>query len=313
MPWFHTQQAPVEFCCKSVSFYNALKFNFLKLKLRTFPLNLLNLFLLISGTYLAGGGLSGDIYRWEVESGRLLKKWHASNQAIRCLVFSEDDSLLISGSVDGTVRVWSLFMIFDDLRSREASSTYEYSFTEHVGSHGCVNDLVIGYGGCSAIIVSASDDRTCKVWSLSSGTLQRSILFPSKMNAEHVLYAGSEDGKIFIVALNTTRVPTNNHGSYIIDSFSNHSKKVTCLAYSAIEKLLISGSEDGIIRVWNASTHNIVRVFKNAKGPITNILVLRQENDSSNHMSSNLQAVSKKQGSHISPLEKYTNSIDEDS
>ena len=28
------------------------------------------------------------------------------------MVFSEDDSLLISGSEDGTVRVWSLFMYF---------------------------------------------------------------------------------------------------------------------------------------------------------------------------------------------------------
>ncbi|XP_058756704.1 protein ROOT INITIATION DEFECTIVE 3-like [Vicia villosa] len=265
-----------------------------------------------SGTYLVGGGLSGEIYLWEVETGKLLRKWHGHNTAVTCLVFSEDDSLLISGFKNGSVRVWSLLMIFDDVRRREASQIYEYSFSDHTL---CVNDVVIGSGGCNAIIVSASDDRTCKVWSLSNGMLQRNIVFPSKIKAialdpaEHVFYAGSEDGRIFIVALNTTKIATNNQVSYIIDSFSNHSKAVTCLAYSAGDNCLISGSEDGIVRVWNASTHNIIRVFKHAKGPITNIIVVRPENDSSNHMSSNLQAASKKKGAQFPPLEKYANSI----
>lgn len=269
------------------------------------------------GTYLVGGALSGDIYLWEVETGRLLKKWHAHLRAVTCLVFSDDDSLLISGSEDGYVRVWSLFSLFDDLRSREEKNLYEYSFSEHTMR---VTDVVIGNGGCNAIIVSASDDRTCKVWSLSRGTLLRSIVFPSVINAivldpaEHVFYAGSSDGKIFIAALNTERITTiDNYGMHIIGSFSNHSKAVTCLAYSKGRNLLISGSEDGIVRVWNAKTHNIVRMFKHAKGPITNIIVVRQEIDPSNHTSSNLQAATKKHGSYLlPPLEKYANSTDSD-
>lgn len=42
----------------------------------------------------------------------MLKKWRAHIRAVTCLVFSEDDSLLVSGAEDGTVRVWSLFMYF---------------------------------------------------------------------------------------------------------------------------------------------------------------------------------------------------------
>ncbi|XP_020211750.1 protein ROOT INITIATION DEFECTIVE 3 [Cajanus cajan] len=269
------------------------------------------------GTFIAGGASSGDIYLWEVETGRLLKRWRAHFRAVTCLVFSEDDSLLVSGAEDGCVRVWSLFMIFDDLRSQQANNLYEYSFSEHTLS---VTDVVIGNGGCNAIIVSASEDRTCKVWSLSRGTLLRNVVFPSVIDsialdpAEHVFYAGSRDGKIFIAALNTESIATNNYGTHILGSFSNHSKSVTCLAYGTGENLLISGSEDGIIRVWNASTRNIVRMFKHAKGPVNNILVVRRENDYSNHTSSNVQASSRKQGSNLPPpLEKYVNSIDEDS
>ena len=46
----------------------------------------------------------------QVASGRLLKKWNAHYRAVTCLVFSDDDSLLISGSEDGSVKVWSLLL-----------------------------------------------------------------------------------------------------------------------------------------------------------------------------------------------------------
>jgi pre-rRNA-processing protein IPI3 len=54
----------------------------------------------------------------------------------------------------------SWFRLFDDLSNQEAKNLYEYSFSEHTMR---VTDVVIGYGGSNAIIVSASDDRTCKV------------------------------------------------------------------------------------------------------------------------------------------------------
>lgn len=53
------------------------------------------------------------------------------------------------------------FRIVDDLRCQEANNLFEHSFSEHTLR---VTDVVIGHGGCNAIIVSASEDRTCKVW-----------------------------------------------------------------------------------------------------------------------------------------------------
>lgn len=55
---------------------------------------------------------------------------------------------------------FSAFRIFDDMRRQEATHLYEHSFTGHALK---VTDVVIGYGGSNAIIVSASEDRTCKV------------------------------------------------------------------------------------------------------------------------------------------------------
>lgn len=266
------------------------------------------------GTYIVGGGVSGDIYLWEVATGRQLRKWHAHYRAVTCLVFSDDDSLLISGSEDGSVRVWSLFMIFDDVRRQQADHLYEHNFSEHTLP---VTDIVIGYGGCNAIIVSASEDRTCKVWSLSKGKLLRNIVFPSVIDAialdpgEHVFYAGSRDGKIYIAALNAESTSNKKYGLHIINSLLNHSKVVTCLAYCASGNLLISGSEDGIIRVWDAKSYNIIRMFKHAKGPVNNILVVRQELYFNSRPNS--QASSRRHGSLVPPaLDKYANPTDED-
>ncbi|GER51347.1 transducin/WD40 repeat-like superfamily protein [Striga asiatica] len=255
------------------------------------------------GTYIAGGGVSGDVYFWEVATGKLLKKWHAHYRAVSCLVFNDDQSLLISGSEDGCVRVWSLFLIFDDMRRKDARHLFEYSFHEHSLR---VTDVKTGYGGSNAIIVSASEDRTCKVWSLSRGKLLRNIVFPSIIDAisldpgEHVFYAGSRDGKIYIAALNAPMTSNSNFGSHILGSLSEHSKAVTCLASSVDGFLLISGSEDGMIRVWDTRTRNLIRIFRHAKGPVSSVLVTRQA-----------QSTLRRHNLPLPPLEKFANSPDE--
>ncbi|KAK4348826.1 hypothetical protein RND71_031581 [Anisodus tanguticus] len=264
------------------------------------------------GTYIAGGGASGDIFLWQVATGKLLKKWHAHYRGVTCLLFNDDQSLLISGSEDGSVRVW----VFDDLLRGKAKQPYEYSFSEHSLK---VTDVVIGYGGANAIVVSASEDRTCKVWSLSRGKMLRNIVFPSIIDAialdtgEDVFYAGGRDGKIYIAALNAVADPNNNFGLHILGCLSEQSKAITCLALSTDGDLLISGSEDGLVRVWNTKNHNIARIFRYAKGPVNNIVVIKQPSLLSTRGSVNAQVPSvKRHGVSLAPpLEKYANSADE--
>lgn len=260
------------------------------------------------GTYIIGGGLSGDIYLWEVASGRLLKKWHGHFKAVTCLVFPDDESLLISGSEDGAVKVWSLFKIFDDIRRAEEKHLFEHNFSEHTLR---VTDIVCGHGGCNAVIVSASEDQTCKIWSLSKGKLLREIKFPSVIAAlaldpgEEVFYAGSRNGNIYIAALTAESTSKSSFGMHIIGSLSDHRNNngVTCLAFGTDGIQLISGSEDGMIRVWDTKTRNIIRILKHGKDPVNNILVIESPNP---------QPSLRKHGSSMAPpLEKYMNSADE--
>ncbi|CAE6075581.1 unnamed protein product [Arabidopsis arenosa] len=262
------------------------------------------------GTYLVGGGNSGDIYLWEVATGKLLKKWHGHYRSVTCLVFSGDDSLLISGSQDGSVRVWSLIRLFDDFQRQQGNTLYEHNFNEHTMS---VTDIVIDYGGCNAMIISASEDRTCKVWSLSRGKLLKNIIFPSAINAlaldpgGSVFYAGGRDGKIYIGAINAT----SEYGTQVLGSVSEQSKAVTCLAYCTEGNLLISGSEEGVVCVWDPKSRRPVHTLSSGKGkgkgpPVNNIQIVRKTIvDNSNKTQSSW----KRRGSLMPPpLEKYERS-----
>ncbi|XP_071703255.1 protein ROOT INITIATION DEFECTIVE 3-like [Rutidosis leptorrhynchoides] len=286
-----------------------------QVEVKSFPAEAINPLACNSdGTYIVGGGASGDIYLWEVETGRLLKKWHGHYRAVTCLVFSEDQSLLVSGAEDGSVRVWSLLMIFDEERQQRAGHLYHYSFSEHALP---VTDIVIGHGGSNAIILSASQDRTCKVWSLARGTLLRNIVFPSIIDAvaldpgEHVFYAGGRDGKIYIAELNAQGTSNYTYGLHIIGTLSDQSKAICSLAFALDGIQLVAGSEDGMVRVWDTKTHNIIRVLKHAKGPVNNILVIRQPPALYPRTSANNQvSIPKKLHAMPPALQKYT-SIDE--
>lgn len=234
------------------------------------------------GSYIVGGGVSGRIYLWEVSSGRLLRVWAAHYKAVTCLVFSDDESLLVSGADDGYVNVWPLLRVLDLSEEEGTQGTtqvaYLYTWSGHTLG---VTGVFCGCGGSSAIVVSCSLDTLCKVWSLASGSLLRTIKFPSAINAvvidpgEYSLYAGSTDGRIFVAALNfgvpdATGMITDGMISFLV----GHSGPVTALAFSMDGLSLASAAEDCTVCLWDTVSCQMLRIFKHKKGPLSNLLVL---------------------------------------
>ncbi|WVZ04556.1 hypothetical protein V8G54_017902 [Vigna mungo] len=130
--------------------------------------------------------------------------------------------VLASSSLDGGIGCWDLHTGAEQLRYKSCSSP----------SHGLVAVGPRFIASSQLREPSATSGSVLfwswsKVWSLSRGTLLRNIVFPSHIDsivldpAEHVFYAGSRDGKIFIAALSTESVASNNCGMHIVGSFSN--------------------------------------------------------------------------------------------
>ncbi|XP_031486087.1 protein ROOT INITIATION DEFECTIVE 3 isoform X2 [Nymphaea colorata] len=256
------------------------------------------------GTYIIGGGRSGAIYLWEVATGRLLRRWAAHFKEVTCLIFSDDGSLIISGSEDGSVKVWSILRLLDDGGNLQHEHPYEHRFHGHTLP---VTDVVSGYGGCNAIIISSSDDCTCKVWSLSLGVLLRTISFPDKVAAvalepgEYAFYAACNDANIYIGALNCGNSTDSIYGKDIIGMLSDHSEAVTCLALSIDGVTLVSGSKDKTVRVWNTITRQVLRILKHDKGPISNILVMKQPSSLGSSWLPNSRSLPPPLHRHITP------------
>ncbi|KAJ9568384.1 hypothetical protein OSB04_004350 [Centaurea solstitialis] len=117
------------------------------------------------GIYLAGGATSGNVYIWEVINGKLLKTWHAHNSALTCLAFSDDASLLISGSEDGMIVVWPMISLLDETDSGSSHTSLSVS-TDHKSF---ITGLLPSSNVSHSVFVSSSLDGTCKVWDLITG------------------------------------------------------------------------------------------------------------------------------------------------
>ncbi|GLJ22112.1 hypothetical protein SUGI_0414900 [Cryptomeria japonica] len=234
-----------------------------------------------NGVYLLGGGISGQIHIWELPTGRLIRSWHAHEKSVSCLIFNDDESLLVSGGDDGFLVVWPLIGILDIAESldRDAQSLSLHTWSAHSLP---VTGITSGIGGCNAIAVSCSLDCTVKIWSLGLGTHLRTLRLPCGINAvvvdpsEHALYAGGIDGRIYVAVLKVCFRGNNgiSDENGIIGSLFDHSGTITSLSFSMDGATLVSASEDCTIRLWDTSANCVVRMFNHSMGPVSSILVL---------------------------------------
>ncbi|XP_071010768.1 WD repeat-containing protein 18-like [Oncorhynchus clarkii lewisi] len=121
-----------------------------------------------------------------------------------------------------------------------------------------------------------------QLWELSSGEMLLSVLFDVGIMSvtldpcEYCLFCGGSDGGIFQVSLCSQSLSrdktfqSDNEGNQVI---KGHRKLVTCLSVSMDGTLLLSGSHDETIRLWDIQSNQSIRSI-NHKGPVTNALII---------------------------------------
>ncbi|XP_072338778.1 WD repeat-containing protein 18 isoform X2 [Scyliorhinus torazame] len=218
-------------------------------------------------------GIGESIYLWEVSTGNLLLTLNRHYQDLTCIRFTDDSSHLISGGKDNLVLVWSLCSVLQVSFARMPEPRYIWS--RHTLP---VTDIHCGVGGPLSRVATASLDQTVKLWELSCGELLMSVLFDVGIMSvtldpcEYYLFCGGNDGSIFHVNLFTE--PDQREKSFQTDKggsqiFKGHRNQVTCLSVSMDGTLLISGSHDETVRLWDVQSKQCLRTI-NHKGPVTN-------------------------------------------
>jgi transcription initiation factor TFIID subunit 5 len=77
-----------------------------------------------NGRILASADAGGNIFLWDLEQSKLIKRCRGHGKGgVWSLSFSVETSILISGSGDGTVRVWDVAVPADPHKANQAGET----------------------------------------------------------------------------------------------------------------------------------------------------------------------------------------------
>lgn len=192
----------------------------------------------------------------DFNSGQTVRRLEAHPGKIRALAFSPDGARLASGSDDRTVRLW-----------RATDGKLLAAFDGHTKA---IKALAFSPNG--RLLISASEDQTMKVWDARSGTLLHTAAVEKGGIDGINSIAFSPDGKRLATASGTVELWDTSTWK-LLQTFSTNESHTSgemsyccgspaiSVRFSADDKHVISGHEDGTIKVWEAGRANPLRII----------------------------------------------------
>jgi WD40 repeat protein len=195
-----------------------------------------------SRTVLVGGGgfpNGYNIVQVDVLSGRRIGVFRGNSGGTH-LSFLPEGSGFLSGTYDNAVRFWDA-----DLK---------IELHRYLGHQDDVTDIAFCHDGRS--FLTGSKDATCRLWYLASPA--EKCCYGDKWWGPIAL---SPDGKTILSGHKKLYLWSLDTGKEI-KSFNEDAHYVQCLAFSPDGAKAVSGSIDGLVRVWDIKTRRLERVFK---------------------------------------------------
>jgi WD40 repeat protein len=186
------------------------------------------------GRRIAIAGETAQI--WSLQNGMALGAQFHHDDWVRFVAFSQDDTRLVSASLDGTARIW-------DVLNRAAIGAP----LKHEGS---VNTAAFSPDG--TLVVTASADNTARVWDVRSGVAIGARL---KHDGEVNSAVFSPDGSRVVTtsADATARVWDTQRGEEI-GAPLKHEGSVNMAAFSPDGARVVTASDDATARIWDVQS-----------------------------------------------------------
>ena len=162
--------------------------------------------------------------------------------------YSPDRRYLVSGSNDGTVRIW-------DVESNTLMQTLK-------GHKGWVRS--VDYSPDGRYLVSSSSDQTVRIWNVEKN-IQMQTLKGHEGGVLSVEY--SPDSKYLVSGGSDQTVRIwDVESATLVQALKGHKGVVRSVKYSPDGEYVASSSEDKTVRIWDVESATVVRILKGHEG-----------------------------------------------
>jgi len=188
------------------------------------------------GSTLATAGKDHIVRLWDLASGRLRTTLKGHTDIVWALAFAPDAKSLASAAWDGTCRVWDLTRQQTWQLLRKAHS-YSAAFSP--------DSKMLASGG-----------RAVQFWNVADASLASEVPLPGEWDISvaftpgGMVAAAGRCGRVYLIDPPYDRV---------LHEWQGHADKIWGLAIAPDGKLLATGGEDGLIKLWELSTRTLKR------------------------------------------------------
>ena len=236
------------------------------------------------GRRVVAGGADGAIRVVTVRTGTVLVEMRGHQGPARAAYVPGGEAIVSAGEEDGTLRTWRAPAVSVSPRpgtypqfSRDGRIVVggDASGTIHVWkpTTGEQRDF-IGHRASSSAqlspagtqIVSASDDGSVRLWDVASG---RQRLVPT-LDGQKLAATIDASGQRVAIGGTTPLVIQRPDGSGRI-RLGAHQVAVNVLAFSPDGMHLLSGGDDGVVRVWNARSGSLEQTLRGHEGVVRDV------------------------------------------
>ena len=215
-----------------------------------------------------------EVKIWDLQQNKLIQPFGSSySSKVIAAAFSPDGKMIVSGGKDGTIRLW-------DLQGNQISQSPEIKGPKIKSDNPQVSHIhAVAFSPDGRSIVSADSERDVRLWKLQGGKVLESPTSigkcgnPSGSSPHSVAFSSNNQQVLCNLKPGYSESGSNNESFVTLWNFDSQDNKWKTLAlkggnsgflskvlfasYSPNGKTIVTGDQDGSIRLWDSGGNPI--------------------------------------------------------